>query len=115
MAKTKKTKQGIVREVATVPGLYVQDAEPLAAEDRQKVTVSVNASLLGTIDEYVAKSGANRSAIFDQALLMWCQFQQEQADIAYYSNLSPADKKANESWTRITTEAAKYIWSEGKK
>lgn len=114
-AKGKKKAPGQVREVATTVGIYVVEPKLVQSDDRQKVTVSVNASLLGTVDEHVAKTKTNRSAVFDQALLMWCQQQQEQADIAYYGNLSEADEQANESWTRITREAAKYIWSEDKK
>jgi hypothetical protein len=113
--KKKRKAMGQVREVATTRGLYASASKSIEADERQKVTVSVNASLLGTVDEYVAKTETNRSAIFDQALFMWCQLQQEKADIAYYSNLSQADRKANESWLPITTEAAKYIWSGDKK
>lgn len=92
-------------------GPYGSQLQLAGAENRQKVTISVNAFLLRSVDDYVDRTGTNRSAVFEQALLMWCQWLQEQVDIAYYSNLSEADRAAVESWTRVTTEAAKHIWS----
>src|SRR5271166_5211799 len=88
-------------------GLYTSAPQRAGTENRQKVTISVNGSLLSTVDEYTHQTGSNRSAVFEQALLMWCQWLQEQADITYYANLTDADRKANESWNQITTEAAK--------
>lgn len=91
-------------------GLYKAEPRPTASDLRQKVTVSVNQSLLSTIDDYVERAGTNRSAIFEQALLMWCQWLQEQSDIDYYANLTEADRAANDSWTQITTESAKHLF-----
>ncbi len=91
-------------------GLYMTSPEQSGLENREKVTISINASLLKAIDEHVRRTGINRSAVFEQALLVWYRWQQEQADIAYYTSLTDKDKAANAAWTKITTEAAKHIW-----
>ena len=110
-----------IKESMTIPeqkqplgaavGLYdVISPEQAGLGNREKVTISINASLLNAIDEHVHRMGANRSAVFEQALLIWYRWQQEQADIAYYTSLTDKDKAANAAWTKITTEAAKHIW-----
>ncbi len=96
-------------------GLYVTSLEQSSGENREKVTISINAPLLHAIDEHVRSTGVNRSAVFEQALLVWYRWQQEQADIAYYTSLTDKDKAANAAWTKITTEAAKYIWKNERK
>lgn len=112
-AKAKKSQLAPTQARRTVPlnrGIYASEPRRPAPDNRQNITITVNGSLLNTVDEFVDRAGTNRSAVFEQALLMWCQRLQEQADIAYYSNLAPADRAADESWTQITTEAAKHIW-----
>ena len=90
--------------------LYAAQPQRSDSSNRQKVTITINKSLLDTIDDFVDRAGTNRSAVFEQALLMWCQRLQEQADVEYYGNLTQADVAANDSWTEIATEAAKQIW-----
>ncbi len=108
--KSMRVAEGQVETMPSGTGLYAYEPQRVGLENKEKVTVSLSASLLNTIDEHVNKTGVNRSSIFEQALLMWCQWQQEQADIAYYSNLTAKDKATNAAWTQITTEAAKHIW-----
>ena len=106
---------GADQSLSAGAGLYAASPEQSGLEGREKVTISINASLLNAIDEQVHRTGINRSAIFEQALLVWYRWQQEQADIAYYSSLTDKDKAANVAWTKITTEAAKHIWKNERK
>jgi metal-responsive CopG/Arc/MetJ family transcriptional regulator len=96
-------------------GLYLTSPTQSDSQNREKVTISINASLLNAIDEHVHRTGVNRSAVFEQALLVWYRWQQEQADIAYYSSLTDKDKAADAAWTKITTEAARHIWKNERK
>lgn len=80
------------------------------ASGKHKVTISVSKPLINAVNDYADKSGNNTSSVVEEALLMWCKWQQEQVDFAYYSSLTDADKAADESWKKVTTEAAKHIW-----
>lgn len=80
------------------------------ASNKHKVTISVSEPLIESLDDYAARAGTNRSAVVEEALFLWCKQQQDLADRDYYSNLTENDRKANTSWTKVTTEAAKHIW-----
>ena len=47
-------------------GLYDAPLEQLGTESKEKVTISINASLLNAIDEHVHRTGVNRSAVFEE-------------------------------------------------
>jgi hypothetical protein len=96
---------------ATPPGFYDSG---LALHQRAKtarVSVTVDSSLLALIDEYVARQpNTNRSLEFDRALEMWAHWWQAECDNNCYRNMTELEKREHQSWTAITTEAAKYIW-----
>lgn len=77
---------------------------------KEKVTISVDAHLLQVVDTYVAEvkePGISRSSVVEHALNLWKQEMRDQFDAVYYSSRAQALKEDNESWARITTEAAK--------
>jgi metal-responsive CopG/Arc/MetJ family transcriptional regulator len=79
-------------------------------QDR-KITVSINPGVLSVVDSYVqAHPKVSRSAVFEEALKLWYRQMLDQADLQYYSSLTPDEQASNESWGEITTEAAKHIW-----
>ena len=82
----------------------------MATAKKEKVTVSVDAQLLNIVDSYVEEvkeAGVSRSSIVEHALGLWKQEMRNEFDAAYYSSQSAALKADNESWSRVTTEAAK--------
>jgi len=91
-------------------GSYFGQPQP-AQEKREKVTVSVNASLLATVDDFVGRHAkTNRSAVIDQALNMWCLWLQEQEDKAYYTNLTAAERAERKGWTDAAAQSATESW-----
>jgi metal-responsive CopG/Arc/MetJ family transcriptional regulator len=80
---------------------------------KEKVTISVDADLLQVVDSFVEvskKSGLSRSSVIERALHLWKQQVRDTFDAQYYEHNKEA--LADESWTAITTEAAKHIWKE---
>ena len=86
-------------------------AKPLPK--KEKVTVSIDAALIKMIDDFVEESGnLSRSAVFEQAIHLWKQEIRDAYDLKYYSENADIEKKENESWKAVSSEAAKYIWKE---
>ena len=84
-------------------------------QKKEKVTISVDAELLHTVDAYVEETksvGLSRSSVIEQALHLWKQQVRDQFDARYYSENADALKKDGESWSAVTTEAAKHTWTE---
>ena len=82
---------------------------------KEKVSISIDASLLQMVDAFVEESKdvrISRSSVFDQALRLWRQEQRNLFDEKYYCENSRTLKADNKSWTAITTEAAKHTWQE---
>lgn len=82
---------------------------------KEKVTISVDAELLHVVDTFVEEAkttGLSRSAIFEQALHLWKQEQRDHFDAKYYADNSEVLKADNETWSAITTEAAKHTWKD---
>jgi hypothetical protein len=85
------------------------------AQRKEKVTISVDAQLLHTVDAHVQESkiaGLSRSSVIEQALYLWKQALRDQFDAKYYTENSEVLKKDGESWSAITTEAAKFTWKD---
>jgi Arc/MetJ-type ribon-helix-helix transcriptional regulator len=79
----------------------------------RKVTVSVRADLVNLVDTYVEdhkKENLNRSAIVEEALLLWKQQMQEHEDELYFKRNANKLNADARSWMPIATEAAKLIW-----
>lgn len=80
---------------------------------KEKVTVSVDSSLLQAVDAFVKENqepGLSRSAIVEHALYQWVQERRDAFDRWYYSTY--AEQFRDDGWNKITTEAAKYIWDD---
>jgi metal-responsive CopG/Arc/MetJ family transcriptional regulator len=78
---------------------------------KEKITVSIDASLLRIVDAFVEESkrpGISRSAVFEEALRGWEQVRRDNIDTEYYSKNTAALN--DPSWTEITTESARHIW-----
>lgn len=94
-------------------GIY-EDAPQTSNEARMtKVSVTVDRGLLAFVDHYIqSHPQKSRSRVFDDALELWVQRIQEQADIACYaiSSLTDEQKKEAEDWKAIQAEVAKHTW-----
>jgi len=56
------------------------------------------------------KDNANRSSVVQEALEKWVAKELEKEEEAYYSAHAAELNADSKSWSRITTEAATYIW-----
>jgi len=85
-----------------------------ASSKKEKVTVSIDANLLQMIDTFVEASEdeISRSAVFEHALHLWKQAVRDAYDLQYYSENEEQLQQDNDSWSAISTEAAKHIWSD---
>lgn len=82
---------------------------------KEKVTISVDSELLQLVDAFVEETktaGMSRSYIFEQGLHLWKQEMRDQFDEKYYAENADMLKVDNESWSVITTEAAKHTWKD---
>jgi len=77
------------------------------AQKKEKVTISVDAELLHTVDAHVEESknsGLSRSSVIEQALHLWKQQLRDQFDVKYYAENADALKEDGKSWLAITTD-----------
>lgn len=84
-------------------------------QKKVKVTISVDAELLHTVDAYVEEvkgAGLSRSSVVEQALHLWKQQMRDEFDARYYAENAEALKKDGQSWSAVTTAAAKHTWTE---
>ena len=78
---------------------------------KEKVTISVDASLLQMVDSFVHSSkdtSISRSSVVEEGLHLWKQQIRDSFDEKYYSENAGA--LADPGWTAIASEAAKYLW-----
>jgi hypothetical protein len=77
------------------------------ARRRAKVSVSVDAALLAAVDSFVAaRSGVDRSGVFDAALRLWCADQLDAAMAAQYARPDGVDPLERAAWNAIRDAAA---------
>jgi metal-responsive CopG/Arc/MetJ family transcriptional regulator len=83
-------------------------------QKKEKVTISVDAELLQTVDAHVeeSKGGLSRSSVIEQALHLWKQAMRDQFDAKYYAENTETLQADGTSWSAITSAAAKHIWKE---
>ncbi len=82
---------------------------------KEKVTVSVDAHLLRAIDAYVKEAkqpGISRSSVFEEALQLWKQESRDRFDALYYAGQAGTLRSDKDSWSWVTTEAARHIWKD---
>jgi metal-responsive CopG/Arc/MetJ family transcriptional regulator len=85
------------------------------AQKKEKVTISMDADLLHTVDAHVKESknaGLSRSSVIEQALHLWKQQLRDKFDAKYYAENAEALKEDGESWSAITSQAAQHTWKE---
>ncbi|MCX6021278.1 MAG: hypothetical protein NTZ05_06045 [Chloroflexi bacterium] len=76
--------------------------------DQVKVSVTVNPELLAVVDAYIADHPhADRSKVFDEALLLWCVRGQDGAREAQFTGpISEEKRTEREDWRHIRRAAA---------
>ncbi len=81
---------------------------------RAKVSVTVQRSLLRAVDAYVERhQGADRSKVFDEALLDWYAKRQEEELFEFYSTpekLTPEQAAEYAAWAAIRGAAAERVF-----
>jgi hypothetical protein len=80
---------------------------------KPKWTVTIAAEIDEQVESYLKKNkklNLNRSAIVQEAVEIWLAKQSEEEEEAYYKAHAAELNADSESWTRITNEAANYIW-----
>jgi hypothetical protein len=75
-----------------------------------RVTLSVDPHLLRAVDHTAERTERSRSAVFEDALLLWYEKMQEEADRAFYSKES--EDPAVQSWDSVITKAAGHLWDD---
>ena len=82
-----------------------------------KVTASLDAELVETIDEFLKESGnRSRSQLIEDALRKW-QKEQKRQKIEnqieeYYLSLSDKEQEEERNWREIATQSAHHLWEE---
>ena len=82
-----------------------------------KVTASLDAELVKTIDEFLKESGdRSRSRLIEDALRKW-QKEQKRQEIEsqieeYYLSLSDKEREEDRNWCEIATQSARHLWEE---
>jgi len=82
-----------------------------------KVTASLDAELVKTIDEFLKISGArSRSQLIEKVLYDWQKSQKvqklEREIEEYYFSLSRAEQEEDREWSRIASESAHHLWKD---
>jgi len=83
---------------------------PKAELGSARVTVSIDPKLLKVVDRYAKGTRLSRSAVFEEALLLWYEKLQEEADRQFYSK--EADDPAVRNWSKVTSKTVSYLWNE---
>jgi metal-responsive CopG/Arc/MetJ family transcriptional regulator len=76
-------------------------------------TVTLPGDLLAVVDSYVEahkEDKVTRTSVIAEGVRMWVQALRDQQDLEYFTNNAEALRADNESWSAITTEAAKEIF-----
>jgi hypothetical protein len=71
------------------------------------------ADLMIVIDEYVENhkiEGVSRSSVIEEGVRLWLQSLRDKRDLEYFTHNAKALQADNESWSRISTRAAKEIF-----
>ena len=84
---------------------------------KAKVTLSLDAVLVATVDQQVrAHVAASRSAAVETALRCWQREHQQQAIEqgieAYYRSCSTGDRREARAWSRLASRAARQLWND---
>jgi metal-responsive CopG/Arc/MetJ family transcriptional regulator len=80
-----------------------------------KVTASLDAELVKSIDEFLKESGdRSRSQLIEDALRKW-QEEQKRQEIErqieeYYLSLSDKEREEDRNWGEIATQSARNLW-----
>jgi metal-responsive CopG/Arc/MetJ family transcriptional regulator len=82
-----------------------------------KVTASLDAELVETIDEFLKESGnCSRSQLIEDALRKWQKEQKRQKIESqieeYYLSLSDKEQEEERNWREIATQSAHHLWEE---
>ena len=92
-------------------------ASDISSPAKVKVTASLDAELVKSIDEFLKESGdRSRSRLIEDALRMW-QEEQKRREIEsqieeYYLSLSDKEREEDRNWHEIATQSAHHLWEE---
>jgi len=78
----------------------------MSTRDR-KVTLSVSAEMADRVDAYAAAHKKTRSAVFEEALLLWYREQKTKEIEEYYNSMNEQEKAGEDFWCRVNSEALK--------
>jgi hypothetical protein len=70
-----------------------------------KWTITVDSNVCKQVDELVASSSGNRSAVVEEALKLWLAKQQEDYDEVYFAANAAELNRDSKSWVRTTSES----------
>ena len=84
---------------------------------KAKVTLSLDAVLVATVDQQVrAHVAASRSAAVEAALRCWQRERRqhaiEQGIEAYYRSCSVGEHREARAWSRLASRAARQLWND---
>ena len=89
----------------------------ICSSAKVKVTASLDAELVKSIDEFLKESGdRSRSQLIEDALRKW-QKEQKRQEIEsqieeYYLSLSDKEREEDRDWDEIATRSAHHVWEE---
>jgi metal-responsive CopG/Arc/MetJ family transcriptional regulator len=83
------------------------------ATKAKPATITLPSDLMAIVDEYVElhkKEGVSRSAVVEEGVRMWLQALRDKRDLDYFSKNAESLQVDDESWSKISTEAARKIF-----
>ena len=92
-------------------------ASKTSSSVKVKVTASLDAELVETIDEFLRESGdRSRSQLIEDALRKWQKEQQRQKIESqieeYYLSLSDKEREEDRNWRKLAAQSAHHLWEE---
>jgi len=92
-------------------------ASKTTSSGKVKVTASLDAELVKTIDEFLKESVHRSRSQFIQDVLREWQEKQKRQEIErqteeYYLSLSDEEHEEDRNWHEIATQAAHHLWEE---
>jgi Arc/MetJ-type ribon-helix-helix transcriptional regulator len=84
-----------------------------SANRAKPATITLPGDLMSFVDEYVEVhkgDGVSRSSVVEEGVRMWVQAIRDKRDLEYFSKNAAALKADNESWSKISSAAAREIF-----
>ena len=86
---------------------------PKIGTKAKPATITLPVDLMIVVDEYVnnhKSEGVSRSSVVEEGVRLWLQSLRDKRDLEYFTRNASVLRADNESWSKISTRAAKEIF-----